>query len=338
MVFTEIKEFEKQISSNYIKNVYFLYGDEQFLVETRAKAIKKKLVEPSFSDFNFAMYNGKDVNIEEVLASASAFPVMADRKLVVLKNTGFLSNQNSREFKALRELIADIPDYLCLLIIESSFDKKKENSIRFTEDKGGIVRYDFMPQPQVERWLEKLFEKNEKIIYPKELSAMVKRCGGSLMNIYQEFLKLMNYMGERTKVTAEDIEKNVLKSLDVAVYDLLDHIIENRPARAMEAYKELLEHKTEPLAIISAVSSKLSDLLCAKNLASEGVPISEMGKYLECLPQDWLIKKTVAQSKKFGEKYLRRMVKKTLSCEIKIKTGMMDKETALQLLISDLLK
>ena len=334
----EIKDFEKQISSNELKNIYFLYGDEPFLIETKVKAIKKKLIDPSFADFNFALYNGKDNDVTDVLTNAAAFPVMADRKLIILKNTGFLSNQKSREFKELREFITDIPDYLCLLIVEDGFDKKKETSIRFIEEHGGIVRYDFMPQPQVEKWLEKLFEKNEKIIYPKELTAMVKRCGGSLMNIYQEFLKLMSYMGDRTKVTAEDIENVVLKSLDVAIFDLVDHIIENRPAKAMEAYKELLEHKNEPISIISAISSKLSDLLAAKILSSEGVPVSEMGKYLECLPQDWLIKKTVNQSKKFGEKYLRRMVKKCLDYDIKVKTGLMDKEIALQLLIADLVK
>ncbi len=334
----EIKDFDKEIASNTLKSVYFLYGDEQFLLESKVEKIKKKLVDASFKDFNFALYNGKEAKIEDVLASASAFPVMADKKLVILKNTGFLNNGKSREFKEIKEFCQDIPDYLCFVIIESDFDKKKEQTIRFIEEKGGIVRFDFLPQPQVEKWLEKKFERLEKVIYPKELTLMVKRCGGSLRNIHNEFLKLINYMGDRQKVTAEDIENVVLKSLDVAIYDIIDHIIENRPSLAMADYKELLEHKTEPVAIISAISSKLSDLLVAKTLSGEGVPVAEMGKYLECLPQDWLIKKTIAQSKRFGEKYLRRMVKKSFDYDVKIKTGLMDKEVALQLLIADLVK
>ncbi len=334
----EVKDFDKEISSNTLKNVYFLYGDEQFLLENKVNKIKKKLINSSFSDFNFALYNGRDSKVEDVLASAMAFPVMADKKLIILKNTGFLNNAKSREYKEIKELCESIPEYLCLIIIERDFDKKKEQTIRFIGEQGGIVRFDYMPLPQIEKWLEKQFEKQEKIIYPKELTAMVKRCGGSLNAIHNEFSKLINYMGDRQKVTAEDIENVVLKSLDVAIYDIIDHIIENRPSLAMADYKELLEHKTEPIVIIAAISSKLSDLLAAKCLSGEGVPISEMGKYLECLPQDWLIKKTVAQSKRFGEKYLRRMVKKSLDYDLKIKTGLMDKEIALQLLIADLVK
>lgn len=334
----ELRDFDKQISSNELKNVYFLYGDEQFLIESRLKTIKKKLVDPSFEDFNFALYNGKDNDISDILASAVSFPVMAERKLVVLKNTGFLNNAKSREFQEIKEFLKDVPEHLCMIIAEDGFEKKKENNIRFIEELGGIIRFDFMPQAQVEKWLEKLFEKEEKSIYPKEVTAIIKRCGGSLGNIHQEYLKLISYMGERTKVTAEDIEAVVLKSLDVAIYDLIDNIINNEPQKAMEAYKELLEHKTEPIAIISAIASKLSDLLAAKMLSSEGVPPMEMGKYLECLPQEWLIKKTISQSKRFGEKYLRRMVKSALSYDLKAKTGLMDKEIALQLLIADLVK
>ncbi len=334
----DIKEFDRDIASGNLKNIYFLYGDEQFLLESKVNKVKKKLVDPSFADFNFALYNGKESSIEDALSSAAAYPVMADRKLVILKNTGFLNNAKSREFKDIKEFCADIPEYLCLVIIESDFDKKKEAGIRFIEEKGGIVRFDYMPLPQVEKWLEKLFEKQGKIIYPKELTAMVKRCGGSLRNIYNEFTKLINYMDDRQKVTAEDIENIVLKSVDVAIYDIIDHIINNRPDMAMADYKELLEHKTEPIAIMGAISSKLSDLLTAKILSSEGVSTVEMGKYLECLPQDWLIKKTVTQSKRFGEKYLRRMLKKSFDYDIKVKTGLMDKEIALQLLIADLVK
>ncbi len=334
----DIKDFDKEIASNSLKNIYFLYGDEQFLLENKVNKIKKKLVDSSLADFNFAFYNGKDTDIWDAVAAAAAYPVMADRKLVILKNTGFLNNAKSREFKELKEFCLDLPSYLCLIIIESDFDNKKENSIRFIEEKGGIVRFDYMPALQVEKWLEKLFEKHGKIVYPKELTAIVKRCGGSLRTTHNEFLKLINYMGDRQKVTAEDVENSVLKSVDVAIYDIIDHIINNRPDLAMADYKELLEHKTEPIVIISAISSKLSDLLAARVLSSEGVSVSEMGKYLECLPQDWLIKKTVAQSKRFGEKYLRRMLKKSFDYDLKIKTGLMDKEIALQLLIADLVK
>lgn len=334
----DIKELDRQIAASSLENVYFFYGDEQFLLENKIKAIKKKCISSDLADFNYAEFRGKDFSVEDVLASAMAYPVMSDRKLILLKNSGFLSNPKSREFKEIKELCENVPEYLCLVIAESNFEKKKEGSIKFIESCGGIVRFDFMPPAQIERWLEGRFEKCEKRIYPKELTAMVRRCGGSLQNVNNEFIKLINYMGDRQKVTAEDIENVVLKTVDVAVYDIIDHIINNQPAKVMEDCKELLDHKTEPIVIMSAISSKLSDLLAAKTLSAEGVLPAEMGKYLECLPQEWLINKTIAQSRRFGEKYLRRMVKKSFDYDLKVKTGLLDKEIALQLLITDLIK
>ena len=336
--FMDIRELDRQIASSEIKNLYFFYGDEQFLLENKVRAITKKWVDPSFKDFNFSLFNGKDFSVGDIRENAMAYPVMSEKKLIVVKNSGFFANAKSREFKEMKELCTQIPEYLCLIITETDFDKRKEGNLKFIAENGGIVRFDYMPAAQVERWLEKLFEKNEKIIYPKELTAIVRRCGGSLRNVCNEASKLISYMGDRQKVTAEDVENVVIKSTDVAIYDIIDHIISNRPAKAMEDYLALLENKTEPIVIMSAISSKLSDLLAAKLLSSEGIPPIEMGKYLDCLPQEWLINKTVTQSKKFGEKFLRRMVKKSLDYDLKVKTGLMDKEVALQLLIADLVK
>lgn len=334
----EISELDRTVAASNFKSVYFFYGDETFLMENRIKRMKKKIVSADFSDFNYALYSGKDFSVEDILETAQSYPVMADRKLIVLKNTGVFQNAKSREFKEIKELCENPPEFLCLIICEEKFDKKKAAALKFLDDCGAVVRFDYLSEIQCERWLEKLFEKEEKNIYSRELTAIVRRCGGKLGTIYSEFVKLICYMGERQKVTAEDIEKVVSKSVDVAIYDLLDHIIENRPEKAMAAYRELIDSKTEPIVIISVISSKLSDLLIAKILSGEGMQYREIGKYLDCIPQDWLIKKTVAQSKRFGERYLKRMMFKAASYDLKIKTGYMDKEIALQLLIADLVK
>ena len=55
----EPKDLDKQISSGKIGNLYFFYGEEQFLLENKLKAIKSKIVEKDFEEFNYEKLDGK---------------------------------------------------------------------------------------------------------------------------------------------------------------------------------------------------------------------------------------------------------------------------------------
>ena len=114
-------ELKKQISSGDFARLYFLYGSEKYLIRHYTALIRKKAIDPSFADFNFHQYDGKEVDFDEVAQAAEALPMMSDRTLILIKDFAADSLNADTSDKFLK-LISDIPDTTVILISNPSTD------------------------------------------------------------------------------------------------------------------------------------------------------------------------------------------------------------------------
>ena len=120
----EPKDLDKQISSGKIGNLYFFYGEEQFLLENKLKAIKSKIVEKDFEEFNYEKLDGKKVSAEDIETALLSVPVMSEKKMVVVSNTNIFGNAKTKDFTKVCEAVSDIPEYMTVIFTEKEFDKK----------------------------------------------------------------------------------------------------------------------------------------------------------------------------------------------------------------------
>ncbi len=335
----EIKELDKEISSNKIRNIYFFYGEETFLLDSKVLAIKKKLIAPDFADFNVMSVDGK-TKLSDFSDFINSYPFMSEKKLLIIKNSGLFSGNKASELQELKELCAFPPEYLHIIFVEKDFDKKKESTIKFVEDNGAIVRFDKLSPTQIENWIEKMFEKQEKRITPKALSNMVARTGGSLTAAYNEFQKLLSYVGERADITPEDVDNVVSKSVEFMVYELFDKIVESRNRTVMTELKLLCDKrdkKDTPQRVYSILLGAVSELLMVKQLKADGLSAEEISRYYERKVPIFVVNKAIKQSKKFEEDFLAAVFRKGTMYDLYTKSGKMDIETALQLFVTELL-
>lgn len=114
-------EFKKQISSGNFARLYFLYGDEKYLIRHYTALLQKKAVEPAFADFNFHQYDGKEVDFDEVAQAAEALPMMSERTLILIKDFA-ADSLNADASEKFLKLISDIPDTTVILISNPSTD------------------------------------------------------------------------------------------------------------------------------------------------------------------------------------------------------------------------
>ena len=94
----EPKDLDRQISSGKIANLYFFYGEEQFLLENKIKSIKKRLIDKDFEEFNYAKLDGKKITFSEIENQLLSVPVMSDRRMLVVSNCGIFGNAKSKDF------------------------------------------------------------------------------------------------------------------------------------------------------------------------------------------------------------------------------------------------
>ena len=114
-----MKTIDEDIKTGQFKAAYLLYGDEDYLKKQYRDKLTKALMGQG-DTMNFAKYEGKDSSIEEIISFADTMPFFADRRVVLVEDSGF--------FKSSQETLADyfsnIPETTCMVFVESDVDKR----------------------------------------------------------------------------------------------------------------------------------------------------------------------------------------------------------------------
>lgn len=334
----EIRELDNDIKSGKLKPVYFFYGPEIFLAENKINSIKKRIVPEGFEEFGYSKFNGKESNFEEFKDEFYSYPMSGDKKLIILQNTGWFSNAKSTELTEIKKLFSDLPEYLFIIIREDGFDKKKEKNIDFIKSCGGIVNFEHLPVNQLCTWAEKLFSDNGKLVKQSDITYIVNACSCEMSKIYSEVNKIIIFSGDNERIASENIYALVTKSGEYKIYELFDDIVEARGKQAAEKLKQILDSKEKPTSVIAGLTNKFSELLTVKLLYSDRIPVSEMADYMDFRVPEFVVKKTISQSKKYGEKYLKRIIKMGIDLDRSIKNGKLDQKLAAEMYVSELVR
>jgi len=80
----------KQIEQGQLYPVYLLYGEENFLIDKTLDKMIELLLDNRTRDFNLSVFDGVEVSVREILTLAETYPVMSNRRVIIVKNPTFL--------------------------------------------------------------------------------------------------------------------------------------------------------------------------------------------------------------------------------------------------------
>lgn len=81
----------EQIKSGKIYPVYLLHGEETYLIEDTLDKMIKLLAPDNIRSFNLDILSSPDVSVYEILSLANTYPVMAQHRVVVVKDPSFIN-------------------------------------------------------------------------------------------------------------------------------------------------------------------------------------------------------------------------------------------------------
>ena len=116
-----MKNIQEDIKSVNFKSAYLLCGEEAYLkVQYKNKLLKA--LNPDDDTMNFNHYEGRNIDVKELIDLCETMPFFADRRVVLLEDTGFFKNKCDE----LADYMKELPDYLCLVFVEDEVDKRSK--------------------------------------------------------------------------------------------------------------------------------------------------------------------------------------------------------------------
>lgn len=219
--FTELESQCRQII-NDVKNgnfvpVYLLMGTEPYYPDLVCDEIIKYALMDSERDFNQTVFYGLDTDAGTVASECRSYPMMAERRLVVLKEA-----QSMKTLEDLATYASDPMESTVLVILMHGASADKRRALyKNVQKKGVVLVSDALRDYEMPQWITSFYKSRGLDIEPAAAALLAEYAGTDMSRIMLETEKMQKNLPEGTvRVNAADIEKNVGISRQFSIFEL----------------------------------------------------------------------------------------------------------------------
>ena len=320
-----MKSLQEDIKNQNFKGVYLFFGEEDYLKQQYKGRMKNALC-PEEDTMNFSLFQGKKTEPKAVIDLAETMPFFAERRVIFLEDTGFFKNQ----CQDLPEYMASLPEYLCMVFVESEVDKRSR-MYKAVKKYGRAVEFVRQDSSTLMRWVLGILKREGKKITQRDMELFLERTGTDMGNIENELEKLLSYTMGREVITASDIKEVCTMQITNHIFDMLRAVTEKKQKKALDLYYDLLALKEPPMRILFLLARQFNLILQVKELSGEGYDQSATAKRTGLQP--FVVRNYMAYARKYGTQELRDMVQECVELETKVKTGKMTDALSVELLL-----
>ena len=320
-----MKVLAQDIKTGEFKPVYLICGEEAFLKKSYKNRMKDAMV--GDDTMNFHYFEGKGLDLKEIISLADTMPFFADRRLILVDGSGFFKSAQEE----LAAYLPQMPDTTCLVFAESEVDKRNRLYKRVKE-LGYAAELNKQDAAQLMRWAAGILGRDGKKISRPVMEYFLERTGDDMENIRMELEKLVCYTMGRDVITKEDVDAVGTVHVTSRIFDMVAAIVAGNTKKAMELYEDLLTLKEPPMRILFLIARQFNQLLQIKELAALGKDKGAMASALKVPP--FAVGKLTAQARAFTREQILSWVTLCVETETAVKTGRLSDRLAVELLIA----
>lgn len=319
-----MKTINEHIKSQEFKQVYLLYGEETYLVKQYKDRLKNAII--GDDTMNYGYFEGNKIDAKELIALANTMPFFAERRLIVIQDSGFLKSAS----EGIAELIKEMPEYLYILFVESDIDKRNRVYKAIVE-KGYACEMKYQSDSVLMKWIGNLIAAEKKTIQREAMQELIGKTGVSMETIRMEVEKLLCYCMDKEEITAQDVDGICTTQVQNKIFDMITAIAQKNQRVALDLYNDLLVLREPPMRILYLISQQFNKMLQVKELAANQINSATIAKELG-IPA-FLVGKYLAQAKSFTKEQLLESLEYFAAREQDVKTGKLGDALAVELII-----
>lgn len=320
-----MKSLNEDLKTGKFKQVYLLFGEENYLKKQYKDRLTKALISEE-DTMNYAYYEGKGIDVREIIDLAETMPFFSERRLIVIENSGFFKNATSE----LAEYMKDIPETTYFVFVETELDKRSK-LFKAVKDKGRIVELARQDEKTLVRWIYGNVKKEGKQITESSIYYLLSKCGTDMENLQKEMEKLFCYTLDKEVIQIEDIDTICTTQITNEIFDMVNAVAEKKQKRALDRYYDLLALKEPAMRILYLLSRQFRLLMEVKEMTGQGYDKKSIASKAGLHP--FAVGKYIEQSRRFSKKELRNILEDSVDIEERVKTGRLQDVLAVELFI-----
>jgi DNA polymerase-3 subunit delta len=241
-------QLRSELTSGQPKPVYFLFGDEEFFLDQLSELIHG-LIPYEQKDFNFDQLYGQDISPARALGIARSFPMMADKRILLIRNFLQISKgAGDAQSGHINDFLAyfDQPNPTTLLVLidtnkppgNTTFGKKiaRHQNVGFYEF---AQLPDYLLPDWVIDWTKSKYSKQIDAASAQLLAQFV---GNSLQLLSVEIDKVCTYVDTSDRITSEDVKKIIGAYREFSAIELKEALMKRDQQLSLRIAEQILQH------------------------------------------------------------------------------------------------
>lgn len=324
--------------------IYLFHGDEAFTKSERIAAIKARLGD--LADMNTVALNGRGLARETLLHHCDVLPFLGDFRLVIVndlltslekgRGSGEKQDANAKDYLAwLAKMLPSIPESTLLIFNESKKISARNPVLKAVNKLGDSGEVQLFETPQLRRgelaaWVSRRANQLGLRLGRGVAEDLATFIGPDLRLINSELEKLALYAVDRP-ITKNDVALLCPYAREASIFDMVDALGHRRTATAFRLLAQMRNQGAHPLYLLTMIVRQYRILLQVKDYMGRGLRKAEIASEIGLHP--YPTQKAMAQARNYSMAQLETCYDQLLATDVAIKTGQLEANLALDMLV-----
>ena len=223
----------KNLSEDKFSKIYLLMGEETFFIKKICQFFENYFIEDQNKSFNQEIFYGRDISIENIISSCKSFPMMSDKKLVIVKEAQELDifkRNNDKKNELLINYLSNVNPSTTLIFClnNKTLDKRGKLFKSFNESScilDSSSKDNKIYDNQLPKWIESEVNKKKYSISNDALLILTENIGNDLEKIDNALNKIYSNI-ESKNISKDDILNLVGINREYNLFEFQDSLID----------------------------------------------------------------------------------------------------------------
>ncbi len=328
--------------------LYVFYGPDQFRAREELNALRRSLDSDGNLAHNTVRLEARGLSAGELRAACHAASFFVENRLFVVEGlqarfSGARRRGRARATASTEAPSSDLDQFVDVLtnLPESTtvvlLDELASTAfLEAVSDAAMVLQFLTLKGAELRAWAAERAKQQGASFAGGALERLLSLVDGfHLGELAQEIDKLATYANGRT-IDAADVDTLVSGAVQYQVWDLTDAVIEGRGDRALGVLRAMDARDHPRQLLIFMLVRQYRQLILSQALLREGMTSDQIGTQLGL--QGFPLRKTIDQTSRYPADRLEAAYRRLLETDVNVKTGVLEVDTALELLIADLVE
>lgn len=319
------------IQKGNMKPIYFLFGDDYFLLQSTLKTIEAAATSFITSDFDKETFYGDNRTLSEALEFASAFPFGSEKKLII-----FRQFEKVIDKKLLKDYAESPIDFTILVFLyDGQISSLDSEPYRTLNKNNFIFEAKELKGKNLLKWLIKYVETRGKTISEENAQVLIDISGENRSMLEGQLEKIITYMNSENEITFNHVNALSTKLKQYTIFDLQNAIGRKEKDKALEIGFNLFDGGIEMVFIIAMLTRYFTGISRINELSKMNIPLPQAARIVgthQFYYKDYQKTRSI-----YSDSDLANAFRALLKADLSVKTTSTDQKNIITVLLSELI-